>query len=215
MAAKIFIDVKRVKDKIERFSYPKAKSLAVDKSREIIRERKREFLEAFDDHDVSNELRAGPGSNSGVDGVSGNLFSFLGFDAGSDPVGDLYSYLDSAIHLVSRNLQYNNSSKTFIAKMSLPTQEGIKKITDLKNYATNFNETGYGEGLSWAYAIERGIPGLDYYKYSTDPSQLGKGSRSGTGIQRKKPINEGASHKTRSYLTELLTILAKNSSFKF
>lgn len=207
MAARIILDVGHIRDKINRFSFPKAQAVGVRKSEEIIKERKREFLETFVNHPVSREIAAGPNAGGNTLDVSGNLFSFIGFDEGSEPIQDLYEYFERVIKLTDRRAIYNKNAKTMAFKFSLPTVETIKKISDLEKYTKNNNETNYGSGKSWVIGIENGLPGLDYYKFSTDPEDLGGESRSTTGIQRKKVIHDGAEYKPRDYLLKMLNIL--------
>lgn len=208
MAATVTINIAQIRDKINRFSLPKAQNVGLVKAKAIFDVRKQRFLEKFDNDPITKEIEAGPTAGGSLD-VNGNLFSFIGFDAGSTPIEDLYYYLNNAIHLVSRRGIYNAGDKTLIFKMSIPTEEGIKKVTDLAQYTINNNETGWGTGRSWVYSIERGIPGLNKYKFSTDPSVLGTDSRSGTGAQRKNSIHGGAAYKARSYLTKMIKILTE------
>ena len=165
-------------------------------------------MEAFDEHEVSLEISAGAEPNYSVDGVSGNLFSFIGFDNGSNPVEDLYQYLNEVIKLANRRGKFDLGSRTITYTMSGPTEEGIKKKTDLSQYTINNNETSWGEGMSWVEMVERGIPGLNKYKFSNDPKVLRAESRSGTGLQRHNVIRPTSSvSRPREYLTELLKIL--------
>lgn len=217
MAYTITINQSQIKDKILRFSYPKANSVATEKARGIASQRKTKFLQEFDNHPVSQEIKSGAQKEGNVDGVRGNLFSFIGFEAGETPVEDLYYYFEQAINLVSRRGVYDNATRTFTYKMRGPTEQGILKVTDMSKYAISNNRTKFGAGLSWVAMIERGIPGLSQYKFSTDQEELrGKNpkkgaSRSGTGLQRKNEIHPGASYQAREYLTELLQILAGNN----
>lgn len=191
----------QIKDKIGRFSLPKAQSVGLKKAQIILTQRKQKFLEDFDNHPISQEISAGPEAGGSLE-TSGNLFSFIGFDAGSDPVGDLRYYFESVIKLVSRRGIYNKVNKSLEFRYRMPTPEGIKKVTDLQQYTINNNKTGYGVGKSWVYGIETGtLINLDRYRYSEEGE---KNSRSGTGIIRKNAINEGASFKAKKYVSDLL-----------
>ncbi len=174
-----------------------AKKLAT----QIAEIKKQEFLEEFDNHEVSQEIKAGPNPNYGVGDANGNLFSFLGFLAGSNPVGDLRKYLYKSVRL-GPSYAYNKGRRTYTFSILFPTIDEIKNVTDLGNYT----DDGWGEGRSWAISVERGIPGLSHYKYSTDEDVLGGNSRSGTGLQRRNKLRD-AQYKPRKYITELLKIL--------
>jgi hypothetical protein len=174
-----------------------AKKLAA----QIVEFKKKEFLDEFDSHDVSTEIKAGAEPNFGIGDANGNLFSFLGFNAGSDPVGDLRSYLNKSIKL-GPSYAYNKGTRTYTFKIQFPTIDEIKEVTNLGNYT----DDGWGENRSWAISIERGIPGLNRYKYSLNEKELGGNSRSGTGLQRKN-ILRNSQYKPRKYISELLKIL--------
>lgn len=212
MASTIIIYLSQIKDKALRFSYPKANSAGTIKARKIANDRKEKFLQAFDNHEISQEIKAGAEKEGNVDDVKGNLFSFIGFESGETPVEDLLYYFEQAISLVNKKGIYDNVSKTFTYKIRGPTEEGIKKVTDMANYANANNNTRFGHGLSWVSMIERGIPGLSNYKFSTESEELyGKNSkaeesRSGTALQRKNQIRS-AEYQAKEYLSKLLEIL--------
>lgn len=209
MPFKVIINVGSIRDKINRFSLPKAEAAGLKKARLEVETRKQKFLTEFENHPVSQDIQGGPSQNNGISGQNGNLYSFIGFDSGSDPIGDLHYYFSNAIRLISRKGIYNASSKTLTYRMSIPSEEGIKRVTDLAKYTQNNNENSWGEGRSWAFSIERGIPGLNKYKFSNNEKVLGGESRSGTGLQRHNIIHAGANYKPRKYITELLKILTR------
>lgn len=199
---KITINQKEFREIIDnaaaKISLVPAKRLAT----QMVELKKNEFLDEFDNHEITQEIEAGAEPNFGVGDVNGNLFSFLGFRAGSDPTGDLRGYLKKSIKL-GPSYAYNKGRRLYTFKILFPTIDEIKEFTDLGKYT----QDTWGPGRSWAISIERGIPGLSFYKYSTDPKILGKGSRSGTGLQRKNQIHPGSTYKPRSYITKLLKIL--------
>lgn len=208
MAYQVSIDKTKFLAKIEYAAFFKLRQAAQKKAAQLVDKKKQEFLQEFIEHPVTQEILAGPSQNAGVSGQNGNLASFLGFDEGSEQtaIKDLYDYLSSHIKLRDY-FNYDKTSKTFNFKMSAPTIDDIKGITELSKYASDDN--GWGEGRSWATSIERGIPGLAYYKFSNDPKILKANSRSGSGAQRKNQIHPGASYKPRRYLTDLLKLLSK------
>lgn len=205
MEGKIILNVSQIKDKLGRFSAPKAQSLGRRKAETITQQRKQRFLNIFQNHEITKEI-AGGSSGQGSLGVTGNLFSFIGFAGGSDPTDDLYNYLQESIGLSNAAGIFDLSSKTIRFKMDLPSNNGIKSVTDMSNYTDD-----WAAGKSWVSMIEHGIPGLNKYKYSENPSELGGDSRSGTGLQRSNQIRS-ASYKARKYLTEMLKILIKSEN---
>lgn len=200
----IKLDTKKFRATIEESAGLVAIAPARKLANNIVKEKREEFLHEFITHEISEEILAGPETNSGVGGENGNLYSFLGFASGSDPVQDLYTYFSQNIKLNPRH-SYNKSSKTIIFKMDYPSIDEIKEASDLGDYT----DEEWGSGRSWAISIERGIPGLAHYKYSLDSKKLKGDSRSGTALQRKNVIHPGAVYKPQKYITTLLKILDK------
>ena len=66
------------------------------RSKEIFDRSKKQMLDDFIDHPVSKEILAGPDSSniSGTIIGGGNLFSFIGFHAGDNPIRNLYNLLN-------------------------------------------------------------------------------------------------------------------------
>lgn len=157
---------------------------AIKQALEIVEEVKGAFLERFIDDEVSQEIRKEP--EEGTVGL-GNLFGFIGFEEGSDPVGDLYEFLEANIYL-NDSPTFNKSS--YIFKVIIPDKNEIEQATPMP----------WGTSKSWAFAIETGISGLNNYLY-----EKGKG-RSKEGLQVKKKVFSG-SYTARPYLTPLLKFL--------
>jgi hypothetical protein len=133
----------------------------------VIKER---MMEEFENHPVTMEIEAGPSSAniSTTLGGYGNLFTFIGFPEGDDPIS-----------VIRRRLQETNIRKTsykggkweFIT--TEPTREEIFAITPLP----------WANGRSWVDGIETGLSGLGYYLYES--SKDFNSSRSGPAIQLK------------------------------
>lgn len=207
MPYQITLNSKQIKEKFLADSFNSARSAAKAKAEQEVSKRKNKFLQEFLENDITQQL-LDPDSNFGINGVNGNLFSFLGFDKGAPVIQDLYKYLNENI-TVNKSYQYDKNTKTFIFKMNYPILDDLKEVTDMSKYVTESNDFGWGEGRSWVVSIERGIPGLSQYKFSTDKKILGSDSRSGTGLQRKNIIHQGSNYKPQKYISELLKILIK------
>jgi hypothetical protein len=201
---KVIVNSSQIQKKIENALFQKAKLIAEKKAQGLVNKKKADFLQAFIEHPVSQEILSGPNSNFGVSGQNGNLFSFLGFSDGSEPVQDLYDFFQKNIFL-DKNFSYDKTAKIFKFKMITPNIDEIKNVTELSKYVQD--ENGWGEGRSWALSIERGISGLAFYKFSNDSKILGGDSRSGAGLQRKNQIHPGSQYKPRRYISDLLKIL--------
>jgi hypothetical protein len=126
------------------------------------------FSSEFESHPVTQELEGGENASniSGTLGGYGNLFSFLGFNNGSNPTTPV-KLLIQKINLGSST---KSNGKTFQFKVIIPSKEEFAAISRLP----------WESGRSWLLDIERGISGLGAYLYGRFNS-----SRSGSGIQSK------------------------------
>jgi len=143
------------------------------------------LLQEVASHPVALELANQTKPSAFLPSSKGSLFSFLGFNAGQDPVGDLISFLDS-------NINYTISNGTVAGNVvalniSIPSRPEFKSELPLS----------WTSGLSWVDAIEDGVSGLPFF--------LSKGStgRSEDGIQAKGIIG-GAEFTGTPFISELL-----------
>lgn len=126
------------------------------------------FQKDFESHPVTQELEGGENASniSGTLGGYGNLFSFLGFDNGSNPT--------LPVKLLIQDIFLNSSvkltGKVFQFKVNIPSKEEFGSVSRLP----------WEGGRSWLLDIERGISGLGAYLYGRFSA-----SRSGGGIQSK------------------------------
>tara|TARA_R100000700_G_C3179119_1_gene155342 strand:+ start:3033 stop:3611 length:579 start_codon:yes stop_codon:yes gene_type:complete len=140
---------------------------------------KREMIEEFLANPITQEILAGPeGSNiSGTLGSVGNLFAFIGFERGEQPISPILTLLEGV------TLEYRKPTKNLgmgiIFEVTLPTAEDIFAVTPLP----------WASGRSWAEGIERGLSGLGYLL------RKNKG-RSGAAIQSRVKVRGGRFHNT-------------------
>ena len=170
------------------------KSLAIEARPQIRKEfqrafqkKKNEMIADFLNHPVTVELKGGISSKnvSGTLGGITNLFSFIGFESGSDPIDPILEILERT------TFDYINSSgKKINYRINLPLKEEIFEVTPFP----------YASGRSWARGIETGISGLGFYLKASRDS-----SRSGLGIQTKKRVRKkGVKFKNIKYISFLL-----------
>jgi hypothetical protein len=147
---------------------PVIKRLAYQKAYGVFRHAKRTMLREFDRHNITQELLAGPNAvniSGTLDGY-GNLFSFIGFERGSEPTQDLRQLLE--LGTTFEQTIYRN--KVWYFRVKTPTKEAISEVTQMP----------FERGNSWAFAVETYISGLSHYLYKRN---LGGSSRSGSGLQ--------------------------------
>lgn len=149
---------------------------------------KQMMISEFNSHPVTVEIKAGPNAGNYSDtlvGINqGNLFSFIGFEEGSDPISPILEALNQI--KITTNSEYGNS----FLNISLPKIEEIWDITPMP----------WQEGRSWAKGIESGISGLNYYLFSKNANF--ENSRSGTAVQTNK-TRSGARYIPTQYLSTL------------
>ena len=121
-------------------------------AREKFKKLKQEMIQAFLTNPITQEIMAGPdGSNiSGTLGGVSNLFAFIGFDRGEQPIAPILTLLEGI------TLEYARPTKNLgmgvIFNANLPVAQDIFAVTPLP----------WATGRSWAEGIERGLSGLGY-----------------------------------------------------
>ena len=173
---------------------------------------KQNTLLEFDSHDVTQEL-AEPekGNISNTLGGYGDLFGFIGFEAGSDPVLPVKLALESKIKFKSTNLSIiypRNAKGQFATGKRTKNIKIIFQVPDLNDFDKAAKFEGWNGGRNWVKGIERGISGVPYF------ADYPRG-RSERGLQLKGPIKNSSKErpsgfKTRPYITEIIENFKKN-----
>jgi len=159
-------------------------------TKEVKKEFKRikaEMIKEFLQLPVTQEILQGPyGSNiSGTLSGATNLFAFIGFDRGEQPIIPILSRFEAV------NIQYKKALKRKVIGaeyyVNLPTPDEIFALTPLP----------WAAGRSWAQGIERGISGLGFLLRKNN-----KG-RSGAAIQTRVKVR-GGKFKNVPYMSAFL-----------
>jgi len=158
--------------RMEILNNPQLEIEARNLAKKFLQENKQELIQEFNEHPVTRELEAGPNSSneSGTLRNKGNLFSFIGFPEGYDPIGPVRNLLQK-IELSSAKAVRSGPNMSF--KVNMPTQNEFESVTKMP----------WESGRSWLYDIERAISGLGQYLFGQF-----KNSRSGTGMQLNKNV---------------------------
>lgn len=140
---------------------------------------KSELIQEFSSHPVSKEIEGGPNANniSGTLGGYGNLFSFIGFNYGANPVSEWVAFLQNYLRIKNRGVSATPRNNRVIVEI----QMNSIKDSDLKKYAP----IPWNKGRSWVEAIERGLSGFGYYLNNNS------NGRSKGGIQAENQIRPG------------------------
>jgi hypothetical protein len=178
----------------------KAQSKSLEKeaniiANKILEEKKDEYMSQILQHPISEEIAAGAGAQniSNTLNGEGNLYTFIGFEAGNKPIDDL-------INIVQKNTiikQVYTKNGIFNFQVYTPSLDELKGYTPMP----------FEGGNSWLKGIEKGISGFSNYLYGL----LFPTSRSGKAIQSKNKIRRAA-YKPVKYFS----VLYKNfiESFK-
>lgn len=191
------IDIKALFLAIDRPIENESRKVATQIAQTKFTEAKKSFLDSFINDAVSQELLEGSSKTSSEIIQRGNLFGFIGFEEGSDPIGSLYKFLDENITF-DKAAVYNRSTKTYNFRIGIPTKNEIKEVTPMP----------FGTARSWAFAIESGISGLNHYFFKA------KAGRSGAGLQLKTKDNHIGQYRPRRYMSYLLNFLEKSLAAK-
>lgn len=158
---------------------------------------KQELINEFVSHPVTSEIAAGSGASNSSNTLNGygNLFSFIGFSSGDNPVANWVNFIKKAIYLNSK-VDVSTSGDDIIFRLKV----GSILEQDLLSEAP----MPWEGGRSWIRGIERGISGFSYYI-----SKASKG-RSGGGIQSKNRKSTGGSFKNVPYWSRMWDNFTKN-----
>jgi hypothetical protein len=132
-----------------------------------IEKNKKIFMSEFENHPVTQEISGGEtaSNSSGTLGGYGNLFSFIGFNKGFDPISPVFDLIKQI-----KAVNVNFSKNLFNVQVNIPDKSDFMSVSKMP----------WESGRSWLFDIEKGISGLGAYLYR----QYSK-SRSGYGIQSK------------------------------
>jgi hypothetical protein len=167
---------------------PKIMRAVQDRSRTKFNRAKAGILREFLNDVVTREIRGGitMSNSSGTLGGYGNLFSYIGFYEGLDPVAPIEEYL--------RNFPFSakvsNNGGRISVRIKWPRMSTIRALSSMP----------WEQGNSWVDGIESGISGFSNYMYDL---AAGKG-RSKAAIQKGSKTGVISAFSTRRYLPTML-----------
>lgn len=124
------------------------------------------------------------------------LFNFMGFDQGTDPVGELLEFLEESIsYELVPTVEAGVLKKGLMLNLILPSE------ADLRNAGLIIPR--YGDGRSWPELIEDGIDNLPNFL-----NEYRAASVSGFGIQIKAELHPTAVFVPQDYLTGIFARVA-------
>ena len=173
----------------------KARIVAEDK----VRRAHKEMLQDFDTHSVTREIKSGPeGTNlSGTLGGYGNLFSYIGFDRGSQPTESIRTYLEKQVHVFKEpRVLKTVGGAIFSFRLTTPNLDTIQAMTPSP-----------WENRSWVKGLESGISGLGFYLFSRKDDF---NTRSESSIQKTQQLRS-LSFRPIKYMSSILEKFYRNT----
>lgn len=170
---------------------------------EYVERNKQEMINEFEDHPVTKEIKSGPeaANISNTLGGEGNLFSYIGFNDGSNPTEIIKDILANDVRVENKpTIESVGKDLKISFPISGPTINEIESATPMP----------FEGGRSWVRGIEKGISGFSYYIFK----KYLKGSRSGTGLQTESEIRTGT-FKPTPYLSSILKRFYSKVNAKF
>jgi len=155
-----------------------------------------QFLEDYEEHEVTQEIEGGPGASNSSGTLSGitNLFSFIGFRQGSRPTEPVKKLIEQYTYL-----RMNPRVKSVRGGILYTYTAVIPSLSDF--YAAAPYPDNW-QGGSWLKGIEQGISGLNYLLRL--PSRGRKlDSRSGGAIQSQTQVRSSLKFENAKYFTFL------------
>tara|TARA_R100000231_G_C5305161_1_gene158759 strand:+ start:487 stop:1074 length:588 start_codon:yes stop_codon:yes gene_type:complete len=149
---------------------------------------KAEMIKEFLSDPVTMEIMNGPNSTniSGTLGGISNLFAFIGFNQGDQPIVPILNLLENVDIIYNKDLKTTDKMGVSF-NVFLPTAEEIFAITPLP----------WATGRSWAQGIERGLSGLGYLLRK-------EGGRSGAAMQTRVSKVRGGRFQNRPYISSFI-----------
>ena len=165
---------------------------------------KKKALKTFDNHVVTQEIKGQESATTSVKELGeagGNLFTFIGFRRGSDPIHPVRSAIDRMIQIKFPKFNTRGKQLNISYIVTLPTLDDLVPVSPMP----------WGGG-SWVKGLERGISEFDAYLYKPF-----KSGRSGMATQATVGGKPGAPMQSiriakeirQTYITEILESFRK------
>lgn len=152
---------------------------------------KEQFMQAFDENPITQELESGAFAEGSeiLPAGYGNLFSFIGFYSDDTPIDELRAFLNRNIRLHPNPLI---REKTYLYTVSIPDMEDVGSVTPMP----------FGTARSWVLSLEKGISGFNRYLFDLERDFAA--SRSGPAVQTdRKHILRSGNLGAKPYLSKL------------
>lgn len=174
------------------------KALAIAEVEIKVSAAKARLMGRFNNHFVTKELREPVGSKSKLLGGYGDLFSYVGFAAGSNPADEIKTFLEESIRVESEKTRKVQNVLAWNLSIVVPEMEDFDS-------ANKVAEMSWVNGKSFVSEIENGIPGIARYMSIQGKGRSGGGLQAGGDIDPSKKEGRGTLKEPQAmYLTPIL-----------
>lgn len=181
-------------------------------------QQKKLLINEFTNHEISQEI-SNPelGNISNTLGGYGDLFGFIGFFAGSDPIGGAVSVLKNTVQFknISISKKYNRDIKGRFTKGKITKQiKVIYTVPNLDDFDSTSQEVLRDEVTrNWIKGVERGISGFN--RYANYPRGVSRRGVELNGIIKNPSVPRPAiaAYRPKPYLTPLISKFIENINY--
>lgn len=189
------------------WSSQSGKNLALGQAQVRINPARRKFIEEYNKHPVTLELRNKDGGSNTISYVgkrgTPNLFSFLGFDSGSDPL----NILDQIVYLPRKARFAGLNGLVYSFSVPVPTEEEIHNAVE-NSFDGNIEWTS----TAWTKLVDDGLPS-NIANYVIFPEGIAS-SRSGNALQVAK-INLSNNYSPPPYISKIVQVFNEELRRRF
>ena len=187
------INIRLLREEIARQSDRTVRPLVEKAVKLDFKTKKEQFLDYFDSHPVTEEIKAGPEAFSSIPSISnagGNLFSLIGWYKEQKPITSLRAFLKGGVQLgTTRRGQLKGDRMVFATPVTIPTADEVDTFA-----ATDPQTALEWTDRSFTNLLANGVTGLPRYLF--DLTKRNKGgfasSRSGPAIETTNRVRSGS-----------------------
>jgi len=177
------------------------KSAALEIAESKLEDERKQFLNEFESHSVTEEMDAGESSEntSGTLGGYGNIFSFIGFNGGSKPTEIVKNLINKIRMVGSGKSERGKPYGQIVFKVFVPSMDEFENKTPIP----------WAAGRSWLTGIEKGISGLGYFISRSNSGRSGGGVQSDNKV--RSAVFKNTSYFSRMYNNFLKRLFSVNN----
>lgn len=195
------INYKQIRENLAKQSLKQVKALAKGSALSKFNSAYADLLEDFNEHPVTQEIEGGENAQniSNTLDNKGNLWGFIGFEQGSNPIAPIRKALRETDIDLDHPIVKNEGNQVKLSyKISYPSFEELEELAPMP----------WEAGRSWIRGIETFISGLSSFMYWRRDGRSGAGLQAKTRGGGNQILRATEYHKT-SYLSVIISKFKK------